>query len=633
MCGIAGIAGSVNPTEAQDAVRRMTDALARRGPDSEGVECYSGAMLGHRRLAIFDLSDLGRQPMSSDEHDVGIVFNGAIYNFRDLRDELRSAGYSFRSNTDTEVLVQGYRAWGIDRLVQRLRGMFAFGLWDDRTRTLYLVRDRLGVKPLLYAARGSGVAFASTMRALRAGGWTGGLHTGAVAEFLEYGYVPEDCAIYEGVSKVPPASIAEWTEDGRLSIRRYWTPPQPARNGVGFEDAVSTTEELLVAAVEARLHADVPVGALLSGGIDSALVCWAIAKLGADLTAFTVSTPGHPDDEAPDARATARELGLRQEVLTLSELDVANVSQLVSAYAEPFACESALGMLRVSKAVAGAGTKVLLTGDGGDDVFLGYPRHHHLLAVERIARRAPPVATPVWRAARSLIPRVGPLRRGVHFMDYVTGGLPAFLAAHAGLDDFRARGMLGERLARVTVANRDGKWSVAGARRILEAYLAHDLGHQFVSEYLTKVDGATMYYALEARSPFFDQQLWEYASSLPLELRLYGGQLKAVLREIARRRIGPRVAAGRKRGFSIPVSRWIAGRWRAAAEEALMNSRLARDGWIRADGVRRALDSAGSDARAGQQVWYLWVLEEWLRHEETTAPSAIPSIVPMPVAS
>ncbi|HEX6047717.1 MAG TPA: asparagine synthase C-terminal domain-containing protein, partial [Gemmatimonadaceae bacterium] len=416
-----------------------------------------------------------------------------------------------------------------------------------------------------------------------------------------------------------------------LTVRRYWSPPLPTRTTVRFDDAVAATEELLVAAVEARLHADVPVGALLSGGIDSALVCWAIAKLGADLTAFTVSTPGHPDDEASDARATARELGLRQQVLPLSELDVVTVRQLVSAYGEPFGCDSALGMLRVSEAVAGAGTKVLLTGDGGDDVFLGYPRHRHLLTVERLARFTPSVATPAWLAARSLVPRVGALRRGVHFVDYVTGGLPAFLAAHPGLDDFRTRGLLGDRLATVTVAHGDGTWSVAGARRVLEAYLEHDRGHQFVSEYLTKVDGATMYYALEARSPFFDQSLWEYASSLPVTVRLHDGRLKAVLREIARRRISPRVASGQKRGFSIPVLSWMAGRWRAAASESLTDGLLSREGWTRADGIRRAFADASSGERLRRQLWYLWVLEEWLRGE--TAAQANEAAVEAPLSA
>jgi asparagine synthase (glutamine-hydrolysing) len=290
-------------------------------------------------------------------------------------------------------------------------------------------------------------------------------------------------------------------------------------------------------------------------------------------------------------------------------------------------------MLRVSEAVARSGTKVLLTGDGGDDVFLGYPRHRHLLAVERIARFTPPVATPVWRAARTVIPKVGALRRGVHFVDYVTGGLPAFLAAHPGLDDFRARGMLGDRLANVQVPHADGAWSVRGGRRVLEAYLAHDLGAQFVSEYLTKVDGATMYHALEARSPFFDQALWEYASSLPVETRLHGGELKAVLREIARRRIGPRVAAGRKRGFSIPVSTWMAGRWRTAAAASFDDSVLARDGWTRPDAVRRALDDPASSPRLRRQLWYLWVLEEWMRSEQPSEAHSVHVPAPLPVAS
>jgi len=376
MCGIAGVVGLTERESAGRNVKKMTDALARRGPDSDGIESWHGAVLGHRRLAIFDLSHAGSQPMLSADRLVGIVFNGAVYNYRELRMELLAHGCVFVSNTDTEVLIHGYREWGIDRLVSRLRGMFAFGLWDDRSRRLYLVRDRLGVKPLVFTSSNGTIAFASTVRALRLAGYVSDLNESAVLEFLARGYVSEDHSVYRGAHKVPPGSIVEWA-DGLLNTRRYWLPPSVAKSPPSFDEAVEQTEQLLLQAVELRLHADVPVGALLSGGVDSSLVCWALAKLGSDVTAYTIGTPGDPWDETADAVRTAKGLGIQHRVLQMSPQDSPGIEELVSAFAEPFASPSALGMLRVSRAVAPK-VKVLLTGDGGDDVFLGYPRHRHL---------------------------------------------------------------------------------------------------------------------------------------------------------------------------------------------------------------------------------------------------------------
>ncbi len=210
MCGIAGVVGVENPVAALEAVQCMVLALARRGPDSEGVECWQGVALGHRRLAIFDLSDAGRQPMTTADRSLGVVFNGAIYNFRALATELTAAGANFRSQTDTEVLLHGYRRWGIDGLVSRLRGMFAFALWDNANRNLFLVRDRLGVKPLVYAVRNGSIAFASTTRALRSSGWASDLDTDSLAEYLEFGFVTDHRTIYQGLTKVPAASIVRW---------------------------------------------------------------------------------------------------------------------------------------------------------------------------------------------------------------------------------------------------------------------------------------------------------------------------------------------------------------------------------------------------------------------------------------
>jgi asparagine synthase (glutamine-hydrolysing) len=619
MCGIAGIAGEFEQTLAVNAVGTMISTLARRGPDGDGIEVWNSAVLGHRRLAIFDTSEAGRQPMLSPDGSIGIVFNGAVYNFRSLRNDLEIRGYQFKSQTDTEVLVHAYREWGIDGLVVKIRGMFAFALWDETARKLFLVRDRLGVKPLVFALRNKQIAFASTVRALRAGGFVSEIKPQAVADYLEFGFVTEERTIYQGALRVPAATILEWTEQG-TKIRPYWQPPTPSSTAISFDDAVEESERLFLKAVEKRLFADVPVGSLLSGGVDSSLVCWALAKLGADITAYTVGTSLDPSDETADARRTAIELGIQHKVFDLSPEDDTGISELVSAYSEPFACASALGMLRVSRAVASEAT-VLITGDGGDDVFLGYPEHRHFWFAERLARSSSRTAADLWQRSREKFPRYGQLRRLASFLDYAAGGLGAVTNAHDGLPAYHQQGVLGERLTDYTVDQRRIGWSHDSARHVLGNYLDYDRHTRFVSEFLTKVDGATMHYGLEARSPFLDQELWEFASSLPFQLRLHHGRLKAVLRELARRKIGERVARGRKRGFTIPVESWITGRWHSEVAATFRDSLLEKEGWIRPGSALKWLEKSIPTRRAPKQLWYLFVLESWLRNERQIVSS------------
>ena len=626
MCGIAGVVtslerGGAAAAAAEAGVARMIRALARRGPDGAGLERWPRAAFGHRRLAIFDLSEAGRQPMLSEDGALGVVFNGAIYNFRELRSELEARGFGFRSQTDTEVLLHGYRAWGIDALVARLQGMFAFGLWDELTQKLFLVRDRLGVKPLVYAASEDGnLGFASSVRALRAAGLVGEIDPQAVAEYLEFGFVTDERSIYMGASKVPAATIVEWSaRDGVTRARTYWSPPVAAVSGAPkFEEAVEEAERLFLRAVEMRLFADVPVGALLSGGVDSGLVCWAIARLGGDVTAYTIGTPNDALDETADARATASTLGISHRVLELSADDSPDVMELAQAYAEPFACSSALGMLRVSRAVAPSAT-VLLTGDGGDDVFLGYPEHRYLWLAGKLAARTPSAAANLWLKTRAAWPRRGLMRRAASFLDYTTGGLGAVTNARDGLPLYEQHSLLGERLSGATLTQRNIRWSRESGRNVLAEFLEYDRRTRFVGEYLPKVDGATMHYALEARSPFLDQGLWEFAAALPLDLRLRGGRLKAILREVAQRRIGERVARGRKRGFGVPATRWMAGRWRARVVETLNDSILGREGWIRTDAALKRFAREAEQGEASLQTWYLFVLENWLRHERSSS--------------
>ncbi|MEN3330643.1 MAG: hypothetical protein V7641_8 [Blastocatellia bacterium] len=628
MCGIAGIIGG-NPSSREPSARRMLAALARRGPDGEGLQSWPGATLGHRRLAIIDLSDAGRQPMLTADGQIGVVFNGEIYNFRELRNDLLARGYRFTSGTDSEVLLHGYREWGLDQLLARLRGMFAVGLWDDAARKFYLVRDRLGVKPLLYNLRDGQLAFASTARALREGGFAGEIDERAVAEFLHFGFVTDARSIYKNVIKVPAGAIVEFA-DGHPSTRAYWQLPavDPSLS-ISFAEAVEETERLLLEAVEIRLYADVPVGALLSGGVDSSLVCWATAKLGAEVTAYTVGTPGDAYDETSDAIATARTLKLNHRIVEVSANDAPEVAELVDAYGEPFACASALGMLRVSEAVAPS-AKVLLTGDGGDDVFLGYEGHKHFWMASRLAAHLPDQSGRVWQAVRDRLPRVGPLGRAASFLDYATGGLGGVALARDGLQMYRRTGLLGERLQDASVDQQAISWSIESARSLLAEFLAYDRDTRFTGEYLPKVDGATMYHSVEARSPFLDSRLWEFAAALPFEVRLQGGQLKAILREIARRRIGERVATGRKRGFGIPVERWLAGRWRDRVAASFRDGLLASEGWLRADGLLAELHKASRAGTAPNQLWYSYVLESWLRHERHAATESSPASHPAP---
>lgn len=619
MCGIAGIVGCGNTDPTNKQMGQMLSALARRGPDAEGRDAWPDAVLGHRRLSIFDLSEAGRQPMLTSDGSIGLVFNGAIYNFHELRAELEERGCSFRSHTDTEVILFGYREWGIDSLVARLRGMYAIGIWDNSRQTLFLIRDRLGVKPLVYATRAGSLAFASTVRALRSAGWVDDIDPQAIAEYLEFGYVTDSRSIYLGASKLPPASILEWTK-GKATIREYWRAPAATETGPSFEEAVEETERLLLQAVELRLFADVPVGALLSGGVDSSLVCWAMKKLGADITAFTVGTPGEATDETVDAEATAKTIGIRHQILELTADDCPDISELIEAFPEPFAVSSALAMLRISRTIKPHVT-VLLTGDGGDDVFLGYPRHQHLWLAQNIAKNLPGSLAGLWPHIRGPVQRIGPLRRAGRLLDYSTLGLSAFVQANDGLPMYWRNGILGERMDGLNVEQRQQSRpsNGMGGSRVLTEFLEYERYNKFLGEYLPKVDGASMYYALEARSPFLDQELWNYGASLPYRVRLNGRRSKAILREIARRRIGERVAFGVKRGFGVPVERWMAGAWRADVEARFRDSMLEDEGWIRSGPVLKQLQQAKSAGETPKQLWRLYVLEHWLRRERSGA--------------
>ena len=555
--------------------------------------------------------------MISRDGTVGLVFNGCIYNFMELRKELEKAGHRFLSQCDTEVLLIGYQEWGIDGMLPRLRGMFAFAIWDNNRRTLYMVRDRLGVKPLVYSVRNREIAFASTVEALQEAGFGNEINPAAVLGFLEFGFITDEYSIFQEVHKVPAATMLEW-RDGRI-IREscYWQIPEINESSrITFDEAVEETERLLLEAVKTRLCADVPIGALLSGGVDSSLICWALTKLNANIKAFTVGVPGHASDESAAAAETAQSLGIPHEIIAVDHSEEIPLEELFTAYSEPFACQSAHGMLNVSRAVKKLAT-VLLTGDGGDDVFLGYPFFFNAWRAQKLARRLPDAAVGLWSGVRPLANKMGPLRRGKHFLDYATGGLGAYNRVREGIQYFQRHALLGERLQHTTMARRDMPASLDSARNLVQdVFLYHRKTH-FTGEFMVKVDGGTMRHSIEARSPLLDQELWEMAAALPPALRFHQDRTKAVLRELARRRLGDRVAYRRKQGFTVPIERWLTQKWRHHLEDLRSDSTLVSDGWINRRNLTNEIDLALKTDHAPEQLWYLLVLNYWMSRQHT----------------
>lgn len=612
MCGIAGYLGGPRGNETVSRVARMLRALERRGPDGEGTHPVTHGVLGHRRLAIFDLSEAGRQPMSTPDNQLTIVFNGAIYNFLELRRELEQRGGEFHTRTDTEVLLLGYRQWGMSGLLDRLRGMFAFALWDTPAERLFLVRDRLGVKPLLFVTPRPGeIAFASTAAALSSAGFATSLDPTAMARLLQVGYVPDTTCIYRGIQKLPPATVMEWTPDRGSASRVYWESPGAAPGRTErFPDAVDRVEAGLIEAVRLRLHADVPVGCLLSGGVDSSLVAWAAGQSQPGVRVFTVGTPGDPADESPTASRTASTLGLPHEIVRLDEDASHLLGELIEGFDEPFPCSSAMGLLQVSRAIRPFAT-VLLTGDGGDEAFLGYPEYLTYSRVQRASHLVPDGMASALAPAisRALAGGAGAARRPLRMLDYILRGMSAVHTAQAA--QWRAHW---DRLAGPGLREASSPLFPAGQRRaLLSEYTRHQLGTAFLGEYLPKVDRATMHYGLESRAPFLDHQLWSIGSALPVATRLHGGRTKAVLRALAARRIGKEVAYGRKRGFTIPVERWLVGRWSQLLDDLERGPMVVSEGWVSAAGLADLLRQARQAGVAPLLLWRVVVLEAWLR--------------------
>jgi asparagine synthase (glutamine-hydrolysing) len=600
-----------------DALDTMRETLRHRGPDDGGVwRSDDGCtLLGHCRLSIIDLSAAARQPMASLSGRTRVVFNGEIYNYRELRNELASAGRQFRTASDTEVLLEAYEHWGVECLT-RFNGMFALALVDLASRRLLLARDRAGEKPLFYTHARGRLTFASELKALMAEpGFTPRLDHRAFEHYLAFGYAPHDLCLLDGVHKLPQGHALTYDLDAdRRQIWAYWRLPPPMEGEPGSpneDERLAELERLLADSVRLRLIADVPVGVMLSGGIDSSLVTAMAAQVaGRKIKTFTISFPGHGTyDEAPYARAVARHCGTDHLELAAEPASVDLLPQLARQYDEPIADSSMVPTYLISRLIRREAT-VALGGDGGDELFGGYPHHCWLQEQAGVRRLLPvPVRRMIGAAGRRL-----PL--GFKGRNYVLGlslDVPGSIAQFNLYFDAAAR----RRLLRRDPASGNGcspeSFKAALCLRggsVLEQATAVDFQTYLVDDILVKVDRASMLASLEVRAPWLDPRIIEFAFGLPDRLRATSRDRKVLLRALASRILPQSLDLTRKQGFSLPLDAWFKGDWGRFVADVLREADPALFD-------RRAIDALLTAQRRGlgntQRLFALTMFELWRR--------------------
>ncbi|MFZ1059033.1 MAG: asparagine synthase (glutamine-hydrolyzing) [Candidatus Rokuibacteriota bacterium] len=632
MCGIAGIVHSDPgyPVE-RELLRRMTETMAHRGPDAQGLHLWDGAGFGHRRLSIIDLAT-GDQPIFNEDRTKAVVLNGEIYNFQELRAELEARGHRFATRSDTEAIVHAYEEFG-EGCVARLRGMFAFALWDESERRLLLARDRVGKKPLYYVQDGERICFASELKALlRDPSLKRAIKAEALDDYFSFGAVQSPATIFQGIAQLPPAHYMVW-ERGTARVVEYWDVPQGAVVRRSEADTLEAFAQVFSEAVRVRLVSDVPLGAFLSGGVDSSAVVEAMTRLSnGPVVTTSVGFAERAFSELGHARAVARTVGSDHHEVVVEPRAAEVLPRLVWHLDEPFADSSALPTYYVSKAARERVT-VALSGDGGDEVFAGYQRRYGLNRWEAGLRRW----LPGWARAGVL----GPLGRVYPKADWLPRPLRAryFLqnlgttfeqAYFSDLSLFRGE----EKAALLSPDFRrqlNGHDSfVAFARHFervqgldpLSQLLYVDLKTWLANDILVKVDRMSMANSLEVRSPLLDHKLVEFAATVPPDLKYRGGTSKYLLKRHLEGRVPQSVIYRRKQGFEIPLASWLRGELREMAEDLLLSPRSLSRGYLRAERVRRMWQDHQRRVRDhSAQLWALMVLELWHRTFVDQAPA------------
>jgi asparagine synthase (glutamine-hydrolysing) len=617
VCGICGIATTHGAADVE-VLRTMSDLLVHRGPDSAGEHVDGGVALAARRLSIIDLEH-GDQPIANEDGSCAVVQNGEIYNYPELRRELERAGHELRTRCDTEALVHLYEEHG-PGFAERLRGMFAAAIWDARRRRLVLARDPYGIKPLYYRHVGGELRFASELRALP----RGEIDLDALEAFLAFNSIPAPYSIFRDVRKLPAGHVLVW-EDGEVSLERYARPGPAAAGELRDGDEAELVEELrarLRDSVRAHLLSDVPVGVLLSGGVDSA----ALAALAAQETpepvhTFTIGFAERSFDERADAKLVAERYGTQHHELLVRPEPELLLRALAEAFDEPFADSSALPTYLVSQ-LAAARVKVALSGEGGDELFGGYYTYSADLFADRLA--------PLARAVRPLVEALPASTRKAS-LDYRAkrfvraAHLPPLERHHGWKEIFspEARAELtGRRAAFDPVDVYRARYAETAGAPQLARLQDVDFGVYLVDDLLVKTDRASMAHSLEARVPFLDPLVTNLALALPTRLKVRGLAKKVLLRKAVEPLLPAEVVHGRKRGFSIPAAAWLRGELEPFARETLAAEALQRQGFFRPEPVAQLIDEhvAGREDRS-RQLWGLLAFTLWYeRHVEQEPP-------------
>jgi len=626
MCGIAGFVDSpdVHSPLGADAARALIHEMCRvirhRGPDDEGVLTEPGVAIGMRRLSIIDVST-GHQPIHNEDGSISIVFNGEIYNFQALRSELESRGHRFSTGTDTEAIVHAYEEWGIDA-IGKLRGMFGLALWDRRTRAMLVARDRVGIKPMHYAVAGGRLYFGSEIKSLLcAPDLPRDVNSDALDHYLSFLYAPRDASFFARIRKLPPGHVLTWRE-GRLTTAPYWRPGAVESFAGTEADAADELKRVLMDAVRLHLISDVPLGAFLSGGIDSSLVVALMSRVsGRRVKTFSIGFDQPQYDELQYARQVAEHYDTDHHEEVVTPDGVAILDTLVSHFDEPFGDPSAIPTWYVSR-LAAKHVTVTLSGDGGDELFGGYDRYVQDPRVAAIDRYTPPA---VRRAAGLVSSRLPYGAKGKRFLRHIAESergryldAVGFFTADdkAGMYSNGLRGQLSgidpEHRAIAVFDRYSGlPWASQMMRFDIETYLPEDI--------LTKVDRTSMAHSIESRVPLLDNDVLDFALALPAAMKIRNGRRKHVLKEVASQFLPAGLIDRRKQGFGVPLDVWFRGSLRELFADTLLSPRALQRGYFEPAFVRRVVHEHVSGVRDHAfRLWQLVVLERW--HQQYVDP-------------
>ena len=613
MCGITGFLSERQPPE--DVLLRMTRALAHRGPDAEGFHRDGPVAFGHRRLSVIDVAH-SRQPMVDEATGVALCYNGELYNFVALRDELRAAGHRFETQGDTEVLLRALIHWG-DAVLPRLRGMFAFAAWDPRRRRLLLARDQVGDKPLYYHRHDGTLVFGSELPALlEHPAVPREVDLEAVNLYLEGQFVPAPHSIWRSVRKLPQAH-ALVVEDGRLRAWRYWSLDWRDKPAIDDEQAVDLVDRALRESVGGMLVSDVPLGAFLSGGIDSSLVAAVMTECrGAPIDTYNLGFVGDVrGSEHEQAALVARHIGARHHPLMISSADVlAGFDRLTGVYDEPFADQAALPTLLLS-AHARRDVTVVLTGEGADEVFAGYGNYYKRIRDEKLTRWLGAAGSP-WPLVHRWLPEVA---RRERLLKAGSRPLAERYVTIPSMFDEEVRGRVYTPALRARTRERLATHAArffdeCNSDEYLDRLLHVDGSLWLPDDLLTKVDRATMACSLEARVPYLDHAFLQTCARLPARLKLAGRTTKFVLKQVARRYLPPSIVDRPKQGFMMPLDQWLVGGLAPLIDDALGPGGLAARNLVEpAQIARLRSEHAAGRRNHAMRLWTLLMLERWFR--------------------